>query len=400
MSVRTLRTPALLTAAISGLFSAHALDRIPFGDRLKQYEQQIAAKLAEIASTKSSTAVSALSAVTRGTMSFFSQLFIMLYSMFFFLISGPEVLGQIRRLVPLADDDQDLLLDEFVSVSRATLRRWTHQAIATCALSVLLCTSAAAQQTENGDAPNEADALAKAAQNPLASLVTLPIQANWNDGVGEYDRTFFNLNIQPVVPFQGKKWNVISRTIIPVNSVPVGELESSFGIGDTSFSLFWSPAKASSLTWGIGPAFSIPTSSNPELLGSGKWSTGPTGVLFYGVGKWTLGAVASNIWSFAGENGREDVNFFFAQWFINYNFGGGLALGTAPIITCDWTYEPSGDDDDDQCTVPIGLQISKVMQIGSQPINVLLGYYENLMHPVNGATSQVRLQINFMFPQK
>ena len=134
---------------------------------------------------------------------------------------------------------------------------------------------------------------------------------------------FFNLNIQPVVPYPGEGWNVITRTIIPVNSVPVGETDSVFGIGDTSFTAWLSPAEASSLTWGVGPSITIPSASNPELLGSGKLSLGPSGVVFYGIGKWTLGAVASNVWSIGGDSDREDVNFFFAQWFLNFNFGKG-----------------------------------------------------------------------------
>jgi hypothetical protein len=260
--------------------------------------------------------------------------------------------------------------------------------IATCCLLALICGTATAQE--------DSDDLAKAAQNPLASIITLPLQTNWNDGVGPYDRRIFNLNVQPVIPIVGEKWNVITRTIIPVNSIPVGETDSVFGIGDTSLSVFWSPAKASSLTWGIGPALTLPTASNEELLGSGKFSIGPTGVLFYGVGKWTLGAVASNVWSVAGDGDRNDVNIFFAQWFINFNFGGGLALGTAPIITCDWEADVGSGD---RCTIPLGLQISKVVKLGQQPVNLLLGYYENVQHPEGGAESQIRFQINFMFPQ-
>jgi len=126
----------------------------------------------------------------------------------------------------------------------------------------------------------DADALAKAVQNPLASMVTLPLQANYNGGVGPDDRTFFNLNVQPVVPFLGKEWNIIARAIIPVNSVPQGPTDSEFGLGDTSLALFWTPAKASKVIWGAGPAFRLPTASNPELLGSEKLSLGPTGVLF------------------------------------------------------------------------------------------------------------------------
>lgn len=245
------------------------------------------------------------------------------------------------------------------------------------------------------DTQDDAAELAKKVQNPLANLVTLPLQANFNGGVGPYDRQAFNLNVQPVIPFPGKKWNIIARTIIPVNSVPQGETDSIFGIGDTSLSLFWSPAKASKLVWGVGPAISIPTASNSEVLGSGKLSLGPTGVLFYQVGKWTMGGVASNIWSVAGDSDRDDVNFFLAQYFVNYNFGGGWALGTAPIITANWKA-----DSGNEWTIPWGLQVSKVTHFGSRPVNLLLGYYENSEYPEGGAENQVRIQVNFMFPTK
>jgi hypothetical protein len=273
--------------------------------------------------------------------------------------------------------------------------------LAICCL-LALCGSAvvAEDQGDEGD-------LAKTIQNPLATLVSLPLQFNFNNGGMPLDtgpiaggdrsggRRFFNLNVQPVIPFPGEKWNIISRTIIPINSVPLDGIESVFGLGDINLSLFWSPAKASSLTWGVGPSIVFPTASNPEVLGSEKWSIGPTGVIFYGIGDWTMGIVASNVWSVAGNSDRQDVNSFFAQWFVNYNFGKGYALGSAPIITCNWKIE-SGD----QCTVPWGLQFSKVMLFGSQPVNLLIGYYTNSSHPDGGAENQARFQINFMFPQK
>jgi hypothetical protein len=274
--------------------------------------------------------------------------------------------------------------------------QWTRRsllALATCCCAAL-CGPAVAADDEV-DAEAQAAELAKTVQNPLATLITLPFQANFNNGVGADDRQFFNFNIQPVVPIPGEKWNVITRAIIPLNSVPVGATDSEFGIGDTNLSIFWSPSKASSLTWGVGPAISIPTASNPEVLGSDKWSLGPTGVIFYGVGNWTLGAVGSNVWSVAGNDDRDDVNFFFAQWFANYNFGRGWALGTAPIITCDWEA-----DSGDQCTIPLGLQISRVVHIGRRPTNILVGYYDNIEHPDGGAENQVRVQFNFIFPQK
>jgi hypothetical protein len=301
--------------------------------------------------------------------------------------------------------ERDMIANQSVDDSdqqAAPRTRTSLLMLATCCC-LVLCGSAMAAD-EEADNAAEASDLAKKVQNPLANLVSLPFQFNFNSGVDtgpiagvdrSGGRRFFNLNIQPVIPFPGKKWNIISRTIIPVNSVPIDNADSIFGLGDTNFSLFWTPAKASSLVWGVGPALVLPTASNPEVLGSEKWSAGPTGVIFYGVGKWTLGAVASNVWSFAGEDSRQDVNFFFGQWFANYNFGQGWALGTAPIITCNWEIS-SGD----QCTVPWGLQVSKVTHFGSRPVNLILGYYVNSKHPTDGAESQARIQVNFMFPQK
>lgn len=242
------------------------------------------------------------------------------------------------------------------------------------------------------NAQDEED-LAKAVQNPLAAMVTLPFQANYNLGIGDEDRTALNLNIQPVIPFPGDDWNIITRTIIPVNSVPIGTTESEFGIGDTAFTLFFSPKSSGKLTWGVGPALTLPTSSNPEILGSGKWSLGPAGVLFYGTGNWTLGIVASQTWSIAGDEDREDVSLFYAQWFVNYNFGDGWALGTAPIVTANWEAE-SGQE----WTIPWGLQISKVHNIGKQPVNLLFGYYTNSEHPDGGPDTQVRFQLNLLYP--
>lgn len=235
--------------------------------------------------------------------------------------------------------------------------------------------------------------LAKQIQNPLASVVTLPFQANHNQNVGEFDRTITNINFQPVIPFPGEKWNFVSRNIIPYLSIPVGENDARTGFGDWTTVLYASPAKPSALIWGAGPALVLPTASNPDALGDGKLSLGPSAVFFWGPGSWTLGAVAWQVWSIAGDSDRESVSKLTAQWFINYNLGKGWALGTAPIITCNWK-AASGEE----CTIPWGGQISKVTRFGTRPVNLLFGYYHNSEHPEGGADSQFRMQVNLIYP--
>jgi len=277
-------------------------------------------------------------------------------------------------------------------------RRGIGVSLRTIAILCCLAPCIAAAAEGAGDQAATQEELAKTVQNPLATLITLPFQLNINDGArppgSTDDRRVFNLNIQPVIPYPGDKWNIITRTIIPFNSVPQGDADSTFGLGDVNLSIFWSPAKPGNFIWGAGPAVSMPTSSS-EILGTEQLSLGPTGVVFYSVGKWTLGAVASNVWSVTSAGGRDDVNFLFAQWFANYNIKNGWAVGTAPIITCDWE-NSSGDE----CTIPWGVQVSKVTHFGHRPVNLLAGYYRNSEHPTGAPDDQLRLQVNLLFPTK
>ena len=98
------------------------LDRIPFADALTPYRDQIVQKLGEFVAGIGSFLVSRLAATTRGTAVFFFMLFIMLYSMYFFLIDGAKVLDKILYYMPLAPQEENRMVEKFVSVSRATLK--------------------------------------------------------------------------------------------------------------------------------------------------------------------------------------------------------------------------------------------------------------------------------------
>jgi hypothetical protein len=148
--------------------------------------------------------------------------------------------------------------------------------------------------------------LAKKLQNPVADLISLPFQSNFDFGLGTEEAFRYTLNIQPVVPISlGKDWLLISRTIFPI--VYQEELfEASadkFGLGDTTQSFFFSPKSTEPFIWGLGPAFLIPTATD-ELLGGEKWGAGPTAVALKQLGPWTFGMLSNHIWSFAGDDNR------------------------------------------------------------------------------------------------
>ena len=238
--------------------------------------------------------------------------------------------------------------------------------------------------------------LAKKTQNPVADLISVPFQNNVNFGVGPKDDVQYILNIQPVIPFRlTENWNLISRTIVPLIYQPelapgVGEV---FGLGDIQQSLFFSPAKLGKLIWGVGPIFQFPSATD-DSLGQGKWGAGPTAVALTVHGPWVLGALINNVWSFAGDSDRRDVNQVLIQPFVNYNLPDAWYVVTAPIITADW--EADGDD---RWTVPIGAGVGKIVRLAKLPVNAQASAYYNVVRPDNAAEWQLRIQIQLLFPR-
>lgn len=239
--------------------------------------------------------------------------------------------------------------------------------------------------------------LAKKTQNPLSDLISVPFQNNFNFGVGPGDDLQYVLNIQPVYPMRlTDNWNLINRVIAPIIYQPelAPGIGKEFGLGDIVYQGFFSPAKAGKMIWGARPVISFPTATD-EVLGTEKWSLGPTAVALTVKGPWVIGALAYNLWSVDGDDDREDVNFLLFQYFINYNFPNGTYLTSAPIITADWEA-----DSDDRWTIPLGLGVGKVFRVGKQPINCSAAAYYNIEHPDNGPEWQLRIQIQLLFPKR
>ena len=240
---------------------------------------------------------------------------------------------------------------------------------------------------------NETQELARAAQNPVASMVSLPLQNNTNFNFGPQNKTQNILNVQPVVPFSiNEDWNLITRTIVPITSQPktAPGTDRDFGIGDTTFTAFLSPKNVGKWIWGAGPVLLLPTNTD-DRLGPDKWGAGPSFAILTMRGPWVAGSLFSNIWSFGG-SGDDDVNFFTWQYFVNYNMSNGWYLVSSPIITANW--ENAGDE----ATIPFGGGIGKIFRLGKQPMNASVQAFYNVETPDNGADWQLRLQLQFLFP--
>jgi hypothetical protein len=298
--------------------------------------------------------------------------------------------------------------------------------IAACVIGIALALSATvplfAQDTPVGlpgtevatqDTPAAAansEELRKQSQNPVASLISVPIQENFNFNNQPGGRTQNVLNIQPVIPLSvSKNWNLIVRWITPIVYQPIPvqpptpavQTTGVYGLGDMNPTFFLVPKK-SKIIWGIGPTFVLPTATNTTYLGQGKLSLGPSVVALVQPGPWTLGVLANNVWSVAGHaNFNSDgtvnkppVNQFLLQWFVNYNMKKGWYLTTSPIITANWRA-----NDGNVWTVPFGGGVGRVMKLGFQPVNITAQFYGNAVHPAGVSPWGMRLQFVLLFPK-
>jgi hypothetical protein len=258
-------------------------------------------------------------------------------------------------------------------------------------------------------AASDTSALAKATQNPVASLISVPLQNNSNFGVGPYNRTQDVFNIQPVIPARiSEKWTLISRIIQPIvwQPAPTSNGGGQFGFGDMNPTFFLSPAAPGKLIWGVGPAIVIPTATS-AALGQGKLSFGPSVVALVQPGKWTIGALVNNVFSVAGSTHRPSVNQMTLQYFINYNMKKGWYLTYSPIVTANWNVQAAGDAANGSdttggsvWTVPFGGGAGRILRLGYQPVNISASFYGNAVHPPGASSWGMRLQIALLYPKK
>jgi hypothetical protein len=241
-------------------------------------------------------------------------------------------------------------------------------------------------------AAQTADDLAKQTQNPVASLISVPLQGNWDFGLGDRDAVGTLLNVQPVMPFGiSKETNIILRVIMPLTSQPASGGARINGMGDIVATAFFSPVRSGRIIWGAGPVFLLPAATNVSL-GSEKFGIGPSVVALAQPGPWTVGILFNQIWSVSGANDRDDVNSTYLQPFLNYNLGGGLSAGVGMEASANW-------EADEAWTAPLLFNVSKVTLLGKRPVSFALAAGPTIASPDGGASWRFRLAATFLYPR-
>ena len=243
----------------------------------------------------------------------------------------------------------------------------------------------------------DADDVAKQLANPIASLISVPLQFNYDQdyGVDDSGERLF-VNVQPVIPFDlNDKLNLISRTILPIidqDGIPAAG-NSQTGLGDTVQSLFFSPKLAtdSGWIWGAGPVFLLPTATD-ETLGAEKWGAGPTAVALKQTGRWTYGGLANHIESFAGASGRDDVSASFLQPFLTYITPTQTTIALNTESTYNWR---SGE-----WSVPVNLLVNQLLKVGDQVLQLGAGVRYWAESPAGGPEGWgVRINVILVYPK-
>jgi hypothetical protein len=242
---------------------------------------------------------------------------------------------------------------------------------------------------------DSAEELAKKLQNPVAELISIPIQSSFNFNQGpDGDGYQFQFQVKPVVPFKlNDEWNLISRGIFTLTyrdgDVLPGQ-GSEWGLGDTLLQAFFSPRSTGGLIWGVGPAISLPTATDDEF-GSEKWSAGPTAVILAQEGPWTVGALAGHLWSFAGASDRAYVSLTSCQPFVAYTWPSSFTITLDSESTYNWN--------EDEVAIPVNLTASKVYDFGGQKVALGVSGRYWLEHPVMDNGWGVRLDAKFIIPK-
>ena len=239
--------------------------------------------------------------------------------------------------------------------------------------------------------------LAKASQNPIADMISLPVRNTTNFGASPDHNKIQNLvTLSPLIPIKlTSNWNLITRTVIPILYQPAltpgGSRE--FGVSDINVTAWVARSESRRLIWGLGPTIFLPTAME-KTLGTGKWSAGPSIAMVAQPKNWVLGFLAYNVWSFAGYKDRASVNQLLLQTFVNYNLPKGWYLTTAPFLSANWKLP-----NDDRWMVPAGGGFGKIVRTKRLTLDLQTQGFYYVQRPRSESKWSLLMQLKFLFPK-
>lgn len=231
-------------------------------------------------------------------------------------------------------------------------------------------------------------ALGQAASDPTASLMSVQIQ---NIYTGDYhnlkDEDGNTILLRSAVPFNTGPLNHIARATLPVvTKNPTGK----DGLSDLVlfdlivFNQSWG-------RWGVGPVMLFPTATN-DALGAEKWAIGPAAGFVASSQKLLWGVFNQNLFSFAGNDDREDVTLGIIQPIVNYSLPHHWSIGTSEMnITYDW-------EKDDWTALPLGVKVAKLVKFGQLPVQFSGAYEYNFQDDYVAPEWTINFTLKFLFP--
>jgi hypothetical protein len=265
--------------------------------------------------------------------------------------------------------------------------------VAVCALLITAAAVAAdpVPVTSAPAAPANAAALAEKLQNPVADLISVQFQNNFNFGLGEKSGTLYLLNFQPVIPLHiTRDWNYIVRPVLPfISTSNVFGSGYVSGLGDLEIETFLSPTAPGpfGIIWGLGPASILPTATQRKL-GGDVMTLGSSAVALWQKSGWTVGMLATQNWRVAGPG---DYNASYFQPFISHTFKTATTIAIDSESTYDWLGE--------EWTISFNNTYSQVFKVGKIPVQIGLALQYYAQSPVPGQQWGFRVNITPMFPE-
>jgi len=256
---------------------------------------------------------------------------------------------------------------------------------AKAAAALVLCAAHAARAAEEGSA---GQSLEQAASDPTASLMSVSVQDIYAGSYHQLDDESGNtLLLRSSLPFATGSLEHIARATLPiVTDSPSGES----GLSDlvlfdlVVFDKPWG-------RWGIGPVLLAPTATD-EAIGADKWAIGPAVGFVARSNKLMWGLFNQNLFSFAGDSDREDVNVSILQPIVNYSLPGRWSIGTSEMnVTYDW-------ERDAWTILPLGVKLARLVKFGKLPVQFAGGYEYNFADDYAAPKWTVNFTVKFLFP--